>query len=91
MGLVRAIAYWVLWSYSMVLIGRVILSFIPLFVRDWRPRGLMLLIAETVYTLTDPPLRFIGRFVPPLRLGSVVLDLGVLLLFMALSLAMALV
>lgn len=91
MGLVRAIVYWALWSYSMVLIGRVILSFIPLFVRDWRPRGLMLLIAETVYTLTDPPLRVIGRFVPPLRLGSVVLDLGVLLLFMVLSLAMALV
>jgi YggT family protein len=40
------------------------------------------LIFEAVYTVTDPPLRFIRRILPPLRVGSVSLDLGYLVLFL---------
>jgi YggT family protein len=46
----------------------------------------MLVVANVVYGLTDPPLRFVRRFVPPLRLGQVQLDLGFLILFFAVQL-----
>lgn len=49
--------------------------------RSFRPTGPLVLLFEIVYTATDPPLRFIRRFIPPLRVGSVALDLGFLLLF----------
>jgi len=40
----------------------------------WRPRGLLLLVAEASYTVTDPPIRMVRRVVPPLRLGGASLD-----------------
>ena len=41
--------------------------------------------ADDIYTVTDPPLRFIGRLVPPLRLGGVALDVGFLILYFGLT------
>ncbi|MGV9769561.1 YggT family protein [Microbacterium sp. NPDC003461] len=58
----------------LVLFGRLILDYIPLFNREWRPKGAMLVIAEAVYTVTDPPIRFLRRFIPPLRVGGVAID-----------------
>jgi YggT family protein len=78
--------YLVVWLYLVVLLGRVVLDWIQVFAREWRPRGVMLVIAETVYTLTDPPIRFFRRIIPPVRVGSVQLDLGFLVLFFTLSL-----
>jgi YggT family protein len=78
--------YLIVWLYVVVLLGRIVLDWIQVFARDWRPRGVMLVIAETVYTLTDPPIRFFRRLIPPLRIGSIQLDLGFLVLFFALSL-----
>lgn len=62
--------------YILVLLARLVLEYIPMFNRHWRPRGFGLVIAETVFTLTDPPLRFFRRLIPPLRLGPIALDLG---------------
>jgi YGGT family. len=74
--LVAGIVNTLLALYIFVLLARVILEYIPLFNREWRPRGVGLVLAETVYTLTDPPLRFFRRFIPPLRLGPIAIDLG---------------
>ena len=60
--------------YMLVLFGRLILDYIPLFNRELRPKGAMLVIAEAVYTVTDPPIRFLRRFIPPLRVGGVAID-----------------
>ncbi len=76
MRLVAGIVNTMLVLYIFVMLARVILEYIPLFNREWRPRGLGLVLAEVVYTLTDPPLRFFRRFIPPLRLGPVAIDLG---------------
>jgi len=38
-------------------------------------------VAEGIFTATDPPLRFLRRYIPPLRLGSVALDLSFMVLF----------
>lgn len=62
--------------YILVLLARVVLEYIPLFNREWRPRGIGLVLAEIVFTLTDPPLKFFRRFIPPLRLGPVAIDLA---------------
>ena len=67
--------------YLFFLFARLILDYVRMFARNWRPRGLMLPIAEIIYALTDKPLSFIRRFVPPLRLGAVALDLSFIVLF----------
>ncbi len=71
--------------YILVLILRLVFDYITMFARDWRPKGLVLVLAETLYSLTDPPLNAIRRFVPPLRLGSISLDLGFLILIFGVS------
>ncbi|MCL2735346.1 MAG: YggT family protein [Propionibacteriaceae bacterium] len=80
-----AIVGWVLIGlltvYEWVLICRAIISWIQLFRPHWAPKGIILLIAEGAYTLTDPPLRFLRKFMRPLRLGNVQLDMAFLVLF----------
>lgn len=88
MGAVFAVLYFLLLLYLLTLIGRLVLDWIQVFSRDWRPRGPLLLVAELVYTLTDPPLNWLRRYIPPLRLGAVALDLGFIILFLAVSIAM---
>jgi YggT family protein len=51
------------------------------FSRGFRPTGALLVIFEIVFTITDPPMRFLRRFIPPLRLGGIAIDLSFLLLF----------
>jgi YggT family protein len=71
----------VVFVFLILLIGRFVLELVQSFARDWRPRGIVLVLAEIVYTITDPPLRFIRRLIPPIRLGGFALDLGLLILF----------
>jgi len=65
------------------LLGRLIFDYIQMFSRTWRPSGPILYLVEGIYTLTDVPVKFVGRFVPPLRLGSVSLDMSFIVLFFA--------
>jgi YggT family protein len=81
-NIAKLVLFWVLSAYLLLLIGRLILSWVQAFARDWRPRGLILVIAEAVFTATDPPLRFLRRYIPSLRLGTVALDLSFTLLFL---------
>ena len=66
--------------FFLCLIGRLILDWVQALSREWRPRGAVLVLAEGVYTVTDPPLKLLRRILPPLRLGSIQLDLAFLLL-----------
>lgn len=66
--------------YVWVLIGRIIIDYVMMFSQSWRPQGFVLALVDIVFRLTDPPLRFLRRFIPPLRLGSVSLDLSFLVL-----------
>ena len=71
--------------YMMVLFARVILDWVQLFARGWRPRGIGLVLANVLYALTDPPIRWIGRYVPPLRVGGgMAIDVGFMVLFLVL-------
>jgi YggT family protein len=67
------------------LIARVILDAVQTVSAQWRPRGFMLYVAETVYTLTDRPVSVVRRLLPPLRIGPIMLDLGFLALLIGLQ------
>ena len=82
MTLVKIILYYALAIYLILLIGRLILSWIQSFSRDWRPTGIVLVLAEAAYTPTDPPLRLLRRCIPTVRLGTVGLDLSFMVLFL---------
>ena len=73
----------VLWLFFLLLIARLVLDYVQMFARSWRPSGFALVIAEVVYTATDPPIRALRRVIPPLRLGQVSLDLSFLVLIIA--------
>ncbi|KJL17483.1 YGGT family protein [Microbacterium azadirachtae] len=78
-SVIAAILNILLLLYLLTLFVRVILEWIPVFNRSWRPRGAGLIAAEIVYTITDPPIRMFRRLIPPLRIGPVALDMGLTL------------
>jgi YggT family protein len=84
--LIASILYIALLLYTLILLARLVLDWIRSYARDYRPRGIMLLVFEFVFTLTDPPVRTLRRIIPPLRLGSFALDLSLLILLLVCSL-----
>ena len=68
-------------GFIFALFARLILDYVRMFKPGWSPRGLMLWFAESVYTFTDKPINLFRRFIPPLRLGGISLDLSFIVLF----------
>jgi YggT family protein len=81
-NIVREVLFIALSVYLVLLIGRMIFGWIQVYSRSWTPTGILLVVAECVYTATDPPLRFLRRYIRPLRIGSLALDLSFMLLFL---------
>jgi YggT family protein len=81
MDILKIVLTYLLTIYLVLLIGRMILSWIQAFARSWRPTGVVLVIAEAIFTATDPPLKFLRRYIPTFRLGTVALDLSFMVLF----------
>lgn len=73
---VASVVYLVLWLFLALLFIRFIVDWVQVFARSWTPTGPVLVVLEVVYTITDPPILFFRKFIPPLRLGSVALDLS---------------
>jgi YggT family protein len=90
-GPVGSLLRFLLFLFFVVLIGRLVLDWVQAFARDWRPRGAMLVVAEAVYTVTDPPLRALRRLIPPLTIGSLRLDLAFLVLMLLVTLLMGII
>jgi len=89
-AVIFSILSFLVWIFFLLLIGRLILDWVQVFSRDWRPRGPILVVAEAVYTVTDPPLRALRRVIRPIRLGSIQLDLAFMVLFILTVIAMRL-
>ncbi len=81
MDLVLALVIYLLYFFLICLIARVVIDLLQIFARDFRPHGLVLVLFEAVFTVTDPPIRALRKVIPPLRIGSVAFDLAVLVLF----------
>ena len=62
---------------------RFIVDWVQVFARQWTPHGPLLVALEGVYSATDPPIVALRKVIPPLRIGSVALDLSFLLVMVA--------
>jgi YggT family protein len=81
MDLVLAILIYLLYAFLICLIARVVIDLLQIFARDFRPGGVVLVLFELVFTITDPPIKALRKVIPPLRIGAVAFDLAVLVLF----------
>jgi YggT family protein len=78
-GPVASILDLILFVFLALMLIRLVVDWVQVFARSWTPSGPVLVVLEVVYSITDPPIRFVRRFVPPLRLGSVMLDTSFLI------------
>ncbi len=77
--LVGTIIDTILFLFLVLLLIRLVVDWVQVFARSWTPKGPVLFVLEIVYSITDPPILFVRRFVPPLRIGSVALDTSFLI------------
>jgi YggT family protein len=87
--IIATVAYYALLLYFLLMWGRFVLDLVQSFQRSWRPAGFVLLVAEVAYTVTDPPIKFFRRIIPPLRLGPVALDFGWSIVMLLVIIAMS--
>jgi YggT family protein len=78
----------ILYLFLILLFIRFVFDWVQVFARDWRPRGVLLVLLEIVYSVTDPPILLVRRYVPPLRLGAIQLDLAFIIVLIAVYLLM---
>ena len=87
---VRLALYWVLFAFWLLLTARVVVELVRAFAREWRPAGGVAVALESIYTVTDPPVRLVRRLIPMVRIGGVGLDLSIMVLLLAVFIAMRL-
>ena len=83
MSFVAGILYIAVWIFIAFLWVRFIVDWVQVFARSWSPRGVLLVVLEAVYSVTDPPIKALRRVIPPLRIGNFALDLSFLIVMVA--------
>ena len=83
MALVFGIISTILLVFLILLFARFVVDWVMVLARSWRPTGIVAAGLEVVYLTTDPPLRAVRKVIPPLNLGSIRLDLGFMVLLIA--------
>ncbi len=88
MGSTIAQIIWIILQVAIwLVIARFVVDWIQVLARQWRPSGVVAVICEVIYTVTDPPLRALRKVIPPIRLGQVMLDLSPMILIIVLVIA----
>ena len=77
--------------FKLALFARIIIDYVRMFRPNWRPGSFLIAIFEFIYSITDKPMRFVQRFIPPLRIGGVALDLSFIVLLIAANIAQTLI
>ncbi|MBA8823426.1 YggT family protein [Saccharopolyspora lacisalsi] len=85
------VLYYVLFFFWLLLVARIVVELVRSFARDWKPRGGVAIAFETIYTVTDPPVRLLRRVIPTVRIGNVGLDLSIMVLLLVVLILMQLV
>ncbi len=80
---------WALVAVLVLLFLRALLALATVLVRDWEPKGAVRVVAEFVLTLTDPPVRFLERFLPPVRVGGLTVSTALTALWLAVATAVS--
>ena len=91
MNIVWQVVFLLLWLFRLLLIGRIIIEFVRVFARQWRPAGGPAVAMELLFSATDPPIKLLRRLIPTVRLGGVGFDLSVIVLFIVVWILMAVV
>lgn len=81
MSIAATIGVYLLYFLILLLFVRVVLSYVMMLNRNFRPTGIVAAVLEVTFAITDPPLRLLRRLIPPLRLGRFPLDLSFIVLF----------
>ena len=87
---VRLALYWVLFAFWLLLTARVVVELVRAFAREWRPAGGVAVALESIYTVTDTPVRLVRRVIPMVRVGGVGLDLSIMVLLLVVFILMRL-
>ena len=91
MSVVAQILYLALLVFLILLVFRLIMEYVFMFARSYRPAGVVAVALEICYSVTDPPLKALRRVIPPLRVGRVSLDLSFIVLFFVVQILMRVV
>lgn len=91
MSIIFSLLYLLLVLFQFALLLRIVYDAVQIFARQWRPKGAALVLATVIYGATDPPIRLLRRFIPPLRLGGISLDLAFVVLFIVVAIAKSIV
>lgn len=83
--MLKSLLLQILGIFKIALFLRIIIDYVRMFARNWRPNAFILAVFEIIYSLTDRPMKFVQRFIPPLRLGGVALDLSFIVLLIAIN------
>ena len=74
MALFALLIYFALTIFIILMWIRLALDLVATYSRTWRPRGFLLVVAELVFSVTDPPVKFVRRFIKPVRFGGISID-----------------
>jgi len=85
--MVFGIVYLALAILQILLLMRIVLDITESFARYWTPKGLALVVASVIVSITDPPLRWMRRRIKPLDIGGIRLDLSFLIFFIVVMIA----
>lgn len=91
MAIVGEFLLFITWVAVLVLLARFIIDWVQLLARSWRPKGLVAVLCEAIFTITDPPLRAVRGVIPPIRMGGAMLDLSPMVLLIAIYIVQILV
>lgn len=87
--MIFSLLYYALLVFFLLLIFRLVMEYVFMFARSYRPTGVVAALLEVGYTVTDPPLNALRRVIPPLRVGGISLDLGFLVLVILVQVLMS--
>ena len=88
LSIVFQILYVLLYLFFIVLLARFVLGAVLQYGRRWQPSRGASAGLESVWSVTDPPLKALRRVIPPLRIGNVSLDLASIVLLVILFVLM---
>ena len=80
LAILLQVIYLLVLVFLNVLLARFAMSWVMSIGRRWRPGRGAAAALEVVWSVTDPPLKTLRRVIPPLRLGTVNVDLAFIVL-----------
>ena len=91
MSAVASVVYFALLVFLLLLVFRLVMEYVFLLARSYRPTGFVAVVLELAYSVTDPPLKALRKVLPPLRIGQISIDLGFIVLFIVVRILMSVV